>query len=81
MPRYFLHLRDGTDETLDPEGRELVDMDELKDTVMREARDVISGDVRKGLVDLRYRIDAEDEEGTLLYSLPFSGAVSILTED
>ena len=81
MARYYLHLRDGNDETLDPEGREFVDMDELKETVVREARDVIGGDVKKGLVDLRYRIDAEDESGTILYSLPFAGAVSIVTED
>ena len=81
MPRYFLHLRDGNDETLDPEGRDLADMDELRETVLREARDVISGDVKKGLVDLRFRIDAEDEDGKILYSLPFSGALSIITED
>ena len=81
MPRYFLHLRHGNDETLDPEGRDFVDMGELRETVLREARDVLSGDVKKGLVDLRFRIDAEDEDGQVFYSLPFTAALSIVTED
>ena len=30
MPRYYLHLRDGTDEVLDEEGMECLHLDALK---------------------------------------------------
>lgn len=80
MTRYFLHLRDGSDEVLDPDGIEFKDMDTLRLAVMKNARDTIAGDVQNGLVDLRYRIDAENEAGQVVYSLPFKHAVNIIPE-
>jgi hypothetical protein len=38
----------------------------------------MAGDLRKGVLDLRYRIDAEDAQGKILYTLPFDHAVSII---
>jgi hypothetical protein len=79
MPRFYFHLRDHSDETLDPEGHEMADIAEVRQAVMRSARDVIGGSLtREGIVDLRYRIDAEDEGGKIVYSLPFQNAVSII---
>jgi hypothetical protein len=78
MARYYLHLRDGVDEIIDDEGLELTSMDEVKKAVMAAARDVMSADVRTGVLDLRYRIDAENEQGAVAYSLPFQHAVSII---
>jgi hypothetical protein len=79
MPLFYLHLRDHTDETLDPEGHEIADMEAVRDTVMRSARDVIGGSLAKdGVIDLRYRIDAEDETRTIVHSLPFAHAISII---
>ena len=80
MTRYFLHLRDGSDEVLDPEGIEFKDMDSLRLAVMKNARDTIAGDVQNGLVDFRYRIDAENEAGQVVYSLPFKHAVNLIPE-
>jgi hypothetical protein len=80
VTRYFLHLRDGSDEVLDPEGIEFVDMDSLRLAVMKNARDTIAGDVQNGLIDLRYRIDAENEAGQVVYSLPFKHAVNVIPE-
>jgi hypothetical protein len=81
MPRYFLHLRDGTDVALDDEGTEHADIDALRIAVLASARDLIAGDVTtKGFVDLGLRIDAEDASGLVVYSLPFSGAVTIIPE-
>lgn len=81
MSRYFMHLRDGTDELLDPDGRDYPDLESLRAAVVFSARDLITGDVRNGVVDLRYRIDAEDEQGNLVYTLPFKHAVNIIPED
>jgi hypothetical protein len=80
MARYFMHLRDGTEELLDPEGREFLSLAALRDAVLYTARDLLIGDVRDGLMDLRFRIDAEDEAGTIVYTLPFRHAVNIIPE-
>ncbi len=34
MPRYLLHLRDGTDEILDPEGSEFDDLEALRKAML-----------------------------------------------
>jgi hypothetical protein len=80
LARYFMHLRDGTDDLLDSEGIELADLEAVRNRVMASARDVLAGDLRNGVVDLRYRIDAEDEAGLVVYSLPFKHAFSIIPE-
>ena len=56
-------------------------MDELKAAVMFCVRDLMSCDIRNGVLDLRYRIDAEDEQGNIVYTLAFKHAVSIIPED
>ena len=81
MTRYFLHLRDSTDEVLDPEGSEFTDMESLRSHVLMTARDLIGHDARLGVVDFRFRIDAEYRQGEIVYSLPFKHAVSIIPED
>ena len=68
MTRYYMQLRDGTDHLLDPEGIEYSDLDELRKKVLLAVRDLISGDVRNGLIDLRFRIDAEDRDGVIVYT-------------
>jgi hypothetical protein len=80
VTRYFLHLRDGSDEVLDPDGIEFKDIESLRLAVMKNARDTIAGDVQNGLVDFRYRIDAENDAGQVVYSLPFKHAVNVIPE-
>ena len=80
MGRYFLQLRDHTDETLDPEGVELSDMKAVKKAVLEGARDVLSSELKsQGVVDLRYRIDAEDRCGEIVHSLPFKDAFEVIS--
>jgi hypothetical protein len=81
VPRYFLHLRDGTDELLDPDGIQLPNLDALKAKVLQSARDTMSHDVRTGNLELKWRIEAEDEEGQVVYCLPFPDAVKITDHD
>lgn len=80
MARYFMHLRNGIDEVLDPEGVELSDIDAVRKKVMTAARDILVGDLRNGVVDLRYRVDAENEGGEVIYTLAFKNAFSIIPE-
>lgn len=78
MPRYFFHLRDHVDELLDAEGTEFADLESVKHAALRAARDVMMGDLRNGIIDFRYRIDAESQNGEIVFSLPFKHAVNII---
>ena len=51
MPRYFLHLRDSTDEVLDPEEVE-IPADAIAGVALLQARDCMAGDVKGGRLDL-----------------------------
>jgi len=80
VARYFMHLRNGSDELLDSEGVELVDLEAVRQNVMTAARDILGGDLRAGVMDLRYRIDAENEGGAIVHTLAFKHAFSIIPE-
>jgi hypothetical protein len=80
MPRYFMHLRGPIEELLDHEGREFPTLEALRAAVLFSARDLLAGDVRNGVVDFRFRIDAEDETGAIVHSLPFKHAFRIVPE-
>lgn len=81
MAHYYMQLRDGTDQLLDPEGIEHADLDALRKSVLLAVRDLISEDVKGGVIDLRFRIDAEDQEGVIVYTLGFAEAVNIIPDE
>jgi len=81
MARYYMQLRDGTDHLLDPDGIESADLDELKKKVLIAVRGLMSEDIKGGVVDLRFRIDAEDREGIIVFTLAFAEAVKIIPDD
>jgi len=66
---YSMHLRDGTEGLFDPRSREFSDLDALKTAVLIAARDLLNRDAGNGMLDSRFRIDAEDAEGSIVYSL------------
>ena len=70
LARYFFHLRDGSDILLDPEGIELTDIGAVRKKALEAARDTLSHDMKDGFLDLKYRIEVEDAEGSVVYSLP-----------
>jgi hypothetical protein len=79
VARYYLHLRDGTDEILDLDGIDFSDLEALHTGTLTCARDIISADIRsQGVMDQRYRIDAEDSSGRIVHTLSFREAVMII---
>lgn len=78
MGRYFFHLRDDVDDLLDLEGMELPDEHAARSQALKAARDTLSHEMKSGCVDLRYRIDVEDDAGRLVHSLPFAAAFEVL---
>jgi hypothetical protein len=79
--RYYMQLRDGTEHLLDPDGIEYADIDDLKKKVLIAVRELMSEDIKGGAIDLRFRIDAEDREGVIVYTLAFAEAVKIIPDD
>jgi hypothetical protein len=79
LARYFFHLRDHTEESLDPDGSELPDLSAVIAAALFQARDTLSHELRKGVLDLRFRIDVEDETGALVHSLPLHEAFQVVT--
>jgi hypothetical protein len=78
MPRYFMHLVDGDDQLLDPEGVEMPRR-AVEGYALRCARDCIAGDVKRGDIDIAYRIEVRDEADLLVHKLEFKDAVTIMT--
>lgn len=81
MARYFMQLRGGTEELLDPEGGEFSSLAALREAVLFTARDLLTTDVRVGLMDFRLRIDAEDVSGEIVHTLHLKNAVEVVTSD
>ena len=77
MSRYFLHLKDSTDEVLYPEGTEMP-AELVPAAALRSARDCIAGDAKNGTIDLHYRIEVVNESGELVHTLHFSDAVEVV---
>ena len=77
--RYFMHLRDGTEEILDPEGIEM-SQHAIVGMALKSARDCIAGDAHQGVINLKYRIDVHDESGKVVHSLAFLDAVEIVRD-
>jgi hypothetical protein len=75
-----MHLRDGSEQLLDPEGLEYSSLEAMRKATLVAARDLMTGDVRDGVIDFRFRIDVETEAGEIVYSLPFKHALSIIPE-
>ena len=78
MARYFFHLRNHTDEMLDPEGMELPLAYDVKTETLRAARDLLSHEIKSGMVDLRYRIDVEETHGGVIHSLSLKDAFELI---
>lgn len=80
MARYFMHLRDGTDKIIYPVGLYFPSFFADINATLIAARDLMTGDIRAGVIDFRFRIDVEDEAGEIIYTLPFKHAINIIPE-
>ena len=74
MARYSMHLRDGTEKLVDPGALEFPNLEALRVAVLVTARRLINHDAGNGMLDSRFRVDAEDERGTIVYSVSLEDA-------
>ena len=63
MAHHFLHLRDGTDEVLDPEGASFLPFRKFAQAVSAAARELIAQSACGGEIDFGRPIDAERRTG------------------
>ena len=78
MPRYFFDLHNDM-EAVDQEGRELPDLKAAQDNALLEARIMIQESVAEsGRIDLMHSVDVRDETGTVVHSILFGDAISIV---
>lgn len=79
MPRYFLNIRNKISFTRDEEGCVLPDADAARDIAVQGARSLMSAEVlNEGRIDLRARIEVEDEQGEIVVIVPFREALDIV---
>lgn len=76
MPLYFMHLRDSSDEVLDPDGVHMP-KEAVARAALLAARDCIAHDVRSGRLDFKYRIDVQNKGGEIIHTVHFADAVEI----
>lgn len=74
MARYSMHLRDGTEKYLDPTALDFSSLEALRKAVLITACDILERDAGNGILDGRFRIDAEDEVGAVVYSVDLDHA-------
>jgi hypothetical protein len=76
MPNYFFHVLNDID-AKDEEGLELDNLAMAHLKAIESARELASASVRQGRLDLKHRIDVEDEAGEVLVSVTFAEAVEV----
>lgn len=77
MPRFFMHICNGTGFIEDVEGVDLPDALAARQRALAAARDVMVGDIRDGTLDLSSFIEVEDEAHKLVFTLTFADAVKV----
>jgi hypothetical protein len=80
VPRYFFHVYDDV-VALDDEGLKLENVTIARDSAVRAARGLAAAQImEQGKVNIRHRIDVEDEERRPVLTLPFSAAFGVVDE-
>jgi len=77
MPRYFFHLCNGTGLIEDEEGQELTDESSAREIAIKEARNLMSEEMRQGELNVASFIEVQNERGEYLFTLPFEEAFRV----
>lgn len=77
MPRFYLHVCNGTGFIQDEEGQELPDLEAARSEAIKTARSIMASDVQRGMLDLSSFIEIENAEKRLVHTLCFGDAVDL----
>ncbi|SFK28263.1 hypothetical protein SAMN03159338_3828 [Sphingomonas sp. NFR04] len=81
MGRYFFHLHDGRRLLEDYEGREFRSSEEAAAYAIVNARDVMSGEIRRGHLDLTWYILITEHSDDVVDQISFADAVVVRVPD
>lgn len=82
MPRFHLHIHDGSGFSRDEEGLDLADLEAARQQALAGIRSLAGEEVRGGLLNLDGRVEIADEAGAILASVRFADAIEVrLPED
>jgi len=74
--RYFIHIVTDAERLIDPGGAEFLDLESARTEACQSARDLMAEELRGGRpVPLGWRIQVADEDGSILFTLPFARLV------
>jgi hypothetical protein len=76
-PRYFFNLRNGTGYIEDEEGRELPDLETVRDEAIKGVRSLVADDALHGRIDLKGSLEVLDDDGRLVLTVLFAEAVEV----
>jgi hypothetical protein len=71
-----MNLLDEPYALLDEEGCEIPE-GEIPDRALRAARELMAHDVGDGRLNLKFRIEVADQNGRVVYTLPFANALAV----
>jgi len=77
MPRFYLHIRNGSGYAEDPEGQDLSDLSAARSAAIDGVRSLLSEEARHGELDLGGSIEIANEDGNILLIVPFSDAINL----
>jgi len=76
MPLYYLHIKEGAELLLDPEGANFRNLDTARTEAIQSARELISQAVLTGSPLRMHRaFQIDDAHGRTLLSVPFTDAI------
>ena len=77
MTRFYFHLNECGDQTLDEEGLELGSIEEARHQAMRCAREIMADEVSQGRLCLSCNIRIADASGSTVLMLPFREVLAV----
>ena len=80
MPRYYLHVCNGTGFVEDEEGVELPGVDAARRQAIDGLRDIMAAEMRRGEVNMASFIEIEDEDRRLVSTVSFADAIHITSD-
>jgi hypothetical protein len=77
MVRFYFHVVNGHGESRDEEEVDLPNLETAHAQAIAGIRSMLSGEVGRGLLDLRGQISIADDSGHILLEVPFRTAVAV----
>ena len=80
MPRYFLHICNGSAFTEDEVGKEFPSVLEARKAAIKGIREVMAEELRNGEINIASYIEIEDEQRQLVRTVAFTEAVAVKSD-